>query len=47
MNKDNFLRFIIISLSRLIVSAIAEKVSDMATEARRMGSNAKPIAHRD
>ncbi|MDP1772848.1 MAG: hypothetical protein Q8L15_11240 [Methylobacter sp.] len=32
MNKDNFLRFIITALNRLIVSAIAEKVSAIATE---------------
>lgn len=32
MNKDKFLRFIITGLNRLIASAVAEKVSALATE---------------
>jgi hypothetical protein len=32
MNKDNFLRFIITGINRLIACAVAEKVSAIATE---------------
>lgn len=32
MNKDNFLRFIIAAIKRLIASAVAEKISVIATD---------------